>query len=68
MSLNVVFTGEDRAAIKFMRHSKGYNAGRLVKEIPLKKNRKIGGLNKLPKKFDDADNDIKHFVFTSQVL
>jgi len=37
MSLNVVFTGEDRAAIKFMRHSKGFSAGRLVKEIPFKK-------------------------------
>jgi len=37
MSLNMVFTGEDRAAIKFMRHSKVYSAGRLVKEIPSKK-------------------------------
>ena len=63
MSLNVVFTGEDRAAIKFMRHS----AGRLVKEIPSKKIGKLAVWT-IPKKIDDADSDIKHFMFTSQVL
>jgi len=39
----------------------------LVKEFSLKME-KIGGLNKLLKKIYDIDSEIKHFMFTSQVM
>jgi len=67
MSLTVVFTEEDRVVTEFLLWNKGYSARRLVKEFPLK-NWKIGGLSKLLKKTDDTDSDIKHFMFTSQVM
>jgi len=60
----MVFTEEDRFLIKFQRQNKGYSDRHLVKEFPLK----IGGLNKLLKKIDDTDSDIKHFMFTSQAV
>jgi len=44
--------------------NKDYTARRLVKEFPLK----IGALNKLPKKIDDTESGIRHFMFTSQVM
>ena len=64
MSLTMVFTDEYSVVIKFRRQNKGYSASRLVEEFLLKN----GGLNKLLKKIDDIDSDIKHFMFTSQVM
>jgi len=66
MSLTMVFTEEDHV-IKFLHQNKGYSARRLIKKFPLK-NWKIGGLNKLLKKINDVDSDIKHFMFTGQVM
>jgi len=58
-----------RSCCNFCIKIKGYSAiaRRLVKEFMLK-SWNIGGLNKLLKKIDDIDSDIKHFVFTSQVM
>jgi len=58
----MVFTQEDGVVIKFLRQKR---LQRLVKEFTLK-NWKIGCLNKLLKKIDDSD--IKHLMFTSQVM
>jgi len=49
----MVFTEEDRIAIKFLRQNKGYGAKRLLKEFA-SKNWKVGSLNKLLKKIDST--------------
>jgi len=49
----MVFTEEDKVAIKFLRETKRYGAKRLLAEFPSKQ-WSLGGLNKLIKKIDET--------------
>jgi len=49
----MVFTEEDKVAIKFLRDTKRYGAKRLLAEFPAKQ-WSLGGLNKLLKKIDET--------------
>jgi len=49
----MVFTEEDKVAIKFLRDTKLYGAKRLLAEFPAKQ-WSLGGLNKLLKKIDET--------------
>src|SRR5215469_1836684 len=49
----MVFTEEDKVAIKFLRETKRYGAKRLLAEFPSRQ-WSLGGLNKLLKKIDET--------------
>jgi transposase len=49
----MVFTNDDKVAIKFLRQNKGYGAKRLMSEFPTK-SWKLSGLKKLIKKIDET--------------
>ena len=57
-------TEEDRVAIKCLRQNKGYSAR--VNEFLLKMEH--WWFEQTLKKIDYADSDIRHFMFTSQVI
>ena len=49
----MVFTNDDKVAIKFLRQNKGYGAKRLMSKF-LTKSWKLSGLKKLIKKIDET--------------
>ena len=61
--MTIMFTEECRVVIKFLHQNKGYSARCLAKEFLLKN----WQFDKLLKKIDAVDSDIKHWMLTSQV-
>ena len=61
-----MFTQEGYVVIKFLRQNKSYSAGRLVKEFLLK-HWKSWRVEQISEE-NYIDSDIKHFMFTSQVM